>query len=95
MRHPDGLRQQGLASHETANINGQTGLTNGAYKKIFPPIGVHDFQEFPSRRPTTANAASIPRARYDSSPPRPEYHPPTVQTSEPQRLLPVPRSSVR
>ncbi|KAL6715708.1 hypothetical protein ACLMJK_006669 [Lecanora helva] len=82
MRHPDGLRQQGVASREPPSMTGQTGLTNGAYQKIFPPVGAHDYQEFPSRRPTTANATAAPRARYDVSSPLPDRPPAPVQASD-------------
>lgn len=86
MRHPDELRQQGQPSHQIKGTNGQNSVSNGAYHKIFPPIGVHDFQEFPSRRPTTASNAPVPRARHDAPSPMPSYHPPSVQTQEHSRL---------
>lgn len=82
IRHPDGLRQQGHAPREVTGTNGQNSKSSGAYQKIFPPVGVHDFQEFPSRRPNTANNASVSRPRYEAPSPMPSYHPPSVDTQE-------------
>lgn len=95
MRHPDGLRQQGHSVHEAPNTNGSNGsngMSNGAYQKIFPPVGVHDYQEFPSRRPNTASNATVPRARYEVPAPLPGYHPPSLQTHDHTRLVgrPIP-----
>ncbi|KAK3174401.1 hypothetical protein OEA41_001647 [Lepraria neglecta] len=85
MRQLDGLRQH--APHE-ANINtgnhGPSSQSNGVYQKIFPPIGVHDFQEFPNRRPNTANATKASsKARYDAPSHMPSFHPPPMQSPEP------------
>ena len=85
MRHPDGLRQQGLGSQEAASLNGHTGLSSGAYQKIFPPVGVHDYQEFPSRRPATANATAASRARFDGPSPMPNYPSAPALAQEPPR----------
>ena len=91
MRQIDGLRQH--ASQE-ANVNtvdhGSSSQANGAYQKIFPPIGVHDFQEFPTRRPNTVNATKTSsRARYDAPSPMPSFHPPPMQSLEPPTSVPL------
>ena len=90
MRQLDGLRQ--YAPHE-ANINtvnhDPSSQSNGAYQKKFTPIGVHDFQEFPTRRPNTANATKASsKVRYDAPSPMPSFHhPPPMQSPEPPRSV--------
>lgn len=84
MRQVDGLRQHGSQDPQLQNGQGPKIKTNGAYQKIFPP-SIHDFQEFPSRRPTTANAITAQR-RYDAPSPMPNFHAPRVDSEEPTRL---------
>ena len=87
MRPVDGLRQP--APKEPPMNHAPNSQSNGVYNKIFPPIGVHDFQEFPTRRPNTASAKQISRTRYDSPsapPPMPNYQQPSMQSTETPRL---------
>lgn len=88
MRYAEGHRQHGMASGgpAPASTEGSGSLTNGAYQKIFPPVGAHDFQEFPSRRTKTTHNQIVPKAIYDGSAPIPNYHAPTVQAQESTRL---------
>ena len=88
MRQLDGLRQH--APHEATTSNGTHphSPSNSAYQKIFPPIGVHDFQEFPTRRPNTANGkAAASRPKYDARSPIPSIEPPAMHNREPPTLV--------
>ena len=88
MRPLDGLRQH--AQHEPTTSNGthSHSPSNSAYQKIFPPIGVHDFQEFPTRRPNTANArAAASRPKHDARSPIPNFEPPAMHNGEPSTLV--------
>lgn len=79
MRQADGRQQTSL---ESSINNGHHGQSNCAYQKIFSPIGVPDFQEFPTRRPTTVNPNTTSRARFDASSPIPSHFPPSVYSQE-------------
>ena len=83
MRQPDG-RQQTLL--ESSINNGHHGKSNGAYQKIFPPIGVQDFQEFPTRRANNGRPNRPPRARFDPPSPMPNRLPPSTLPSELHRF---------
>lgn len=78
-------RQQ--TSFESSLNNGHHGKNNGAYQKIFPPVGVHDFQEFPTRRQNTGHPNTIPRARFDVSSPTPTNLPASMYSQEPFRFV--------
>ena len=79
MRHTDGRQQTSL---ESSINNGHHSKSNGAYQKIFPPIGVQDFQEFPTRRANTVHPNSVSRARFDASSPMPTHFPPSMYSQE-------------
>ena len=83
MRQLDGTRQH--ASHEPTTNNGTHihSASNSAYQKIFPPMSVHDFQEFPTRRPNTAYAKAVAsRARHDTPSPMPDLDPPSMHSQQ-------------
>ncbi|KAF6240413.1 hypothetical protein HO173_001079 [Letharia columbiana] len=80
MRQVDGRQQISL---ESSINHGHHGQRNGAYQKIFPPIGAQDFQEFPTRRSNTGNPNTIARARFDASSPMPTNFPPSIYSQEP------------
>ena len=83
MRQVDGRQQISL---ESSINHGHHGQRNGAYQKIFPPIGAQDFQEFPTRRSNTGNPNTIARARFDASSPMPTNFPPSIYSQEPLRF---------
>ena len=88
MRQLDPLRQHAVHEPTTTNGTHSHSPNNSAYQKIFPPIGVHDFQEFPTRRPNTASAkAAASRAKYDARPPIPNFEPPTMHNREHSKLV--------
>ena len=88
MRQIDPLRQHAVHEPTTSNGTHSHSPNNSAYQKIFPPIGVHDFQEFPTRRPNTANVkAAASRAKYDARPPIPNFEAPTMHNQEHPRLV--------
>ena len=78
MRQIDGRQQISL---ESSISNGHHGQSNGAYQKIFPPIGVQD-----PRRPNTSNPDTIQRSRFDASSPLPSHFPPSRYSQEPLRF---------
>ncbi|CAF9942739.1 MAG: hypothetical protein ALECFALPRED_009991 [Alectoria fallacina] len=81
MRQADGRQR---TSFESSTINnGHHGQNNGAYQKIFPPIGEQDFQKFPTRRPNIGNPNATSRARFNASSPLPNHFPPSMYAQEP------------
>lgn len=72
MRQADGRQPTSL---ESSISNGHYSQSNGAYQKIFPPIGVQD-----PRRPNLSNPNSTPRARFDAS--SPSHFPPSMHSQE-------------
>lgn len=82
MRQVDGRHQTSL---ESSINHGHHGKSNGAYQKIFPPIGVQDFQEFPIRRTAIGHPNTTSRAR-DAPSPMPTDFPSSLYSQAPFRF---------
>ena len=83
MRQVDGRQQ--LSQVSSIN-NSHHSQSNGAYQKIFPPIGVQNVQQFPTGRPHIGNIDTNVRARFHASSSLPSHPPPSVDAREPLRF---------
>ena len=91
MRQADGPQQ--LSQENGVSNSHHHGHSNGAYQKIFPPIGVQDFQKFPTGRSHIGNMDTNARARVHASSSLPSHLPPSVDVREPLRFDSSPNKS--
>lgn len=90
MRQVDGLRQ-----HRPEDMKAPSKPRDiAAFEKIFPPIGVQDFQGHhfaPTRRPMTANGNSVSRARFEAPSRMLDHDPAPTNELVSQRFEPAAR----